>query len=211
MKIVVPSRRHRLLALCAVSAAIHLALLELVARHGSGAPSAMPAPGQDIVLRLAPLPKPGAEPVPVTALQAPAQAPAAPAASASPAPVRPARASRPEPAAQARPAAAPAAAPTMPSLDAATGQPAALPDLPSAPLTQMPGRYRVRLPASVSLRYVQVLQRPGAPAEQAAPARLDWHTDGQGYRLDVDGVMGRLHSEGTGWRRRHRAAPAGRG
>lgn len=194
MKIVVPFRRRRLRVLCAASAAIHLALLELVARHGSGAPAAMPAPGQDIVLRLVSPPKSAAVTAPAGAAPAPARRPVAAAAHMESA----ASAARPVPALPASSDPAPAATPALPALDAAAGQPGALPELPSSPLTQMPGRYRVRLPGSVSLRYVQVLQRPGAPAQPLAPARIDWHTDGQRYRLEVDGVMGRLHSEGEG-------------
>ena len=62
----------------------------------------------------------------------------------------------------------------------------------------MPGRYRVRLPDSVQLTYRQIVERADAAPATALPARIDWRTDGAAYRLDVDGVLGRLHSEGGG-------------
>jgi hypothetical protein len=65
-------------------------------------------------------------------------------------------------------------------------------------MLQMPGRYRVRLPPPCTLRYDLVRQpADGAPAP-AGTAHLSWRTDGDRYLLDLDGALGRLHSEGAG-------------
>ncbi|MFK3737490.1 DUF3108 domain-containing protein [Massilia sp. TN1-12] len=190
MKIAVPLRQRRLLALCAASAALHLALLELVARHGGGAPSAMRPSGAELRLRLVP-------PLPST------QAPSARTAAGPPAPAQAAPpmtrgvASRPASNAPLRPPAPPAAA--LP-VAAASPDTAVSPPGPTAgpALVQMPGRYHVRFPGSAVLTYTQLVQRPGTPPTSAGPARIDWHTDGRTYRLDIDGVTGRMHSEGDG-------------
>ena len=61
----------------------------------------------------------------------------------------------------------------------------------------MPGRYRVRLPAPVQITYELVRQPAGGPPAPAGTARLTWRTDGDRYGLDLDGALGRLHSEGA--------------
>nr|WP_314538892.1 DUF3108 domain-containing protein [uncultured Massilia sp.] len=191
MKIAVPPRQRRLLALCAASAAIHLALLELVARHGGGTPSAMRAAGADLRLRLVP-PLP-ATPAPSARTAEAAPAPAKPAP--TPAPPRPLP--PPVSAQTVRPAEPPAAAPRVQTAESGTPPPS--PSTAAGPaLVQMPGRYRVLFPDSAVLTYTQQLQRPGAPPQPGGPARIDWHTDGRTYRLDINGVTGRMHSEGEG-------------
>jgi hypothetical protein len=64
----------------------------------------------------------------------------------------------------------------------------------------MPSRYRVRMPDPVRLSYAISHQAPGAaPASapaSAGDATLDWRSDGEHYTLSVDGVLGRLSSEG---------------
>jgi hypothetical protein len=189
MKMSVRPRQRRLLALCAASAAVHLALLELVARHGGGTPSAMSAPGADLHLRLAPPSLPVAPAPPAPRRTEPAAQPPAP-----PPRLMPARVIEALPA-PAQPAPA-ASLPPVPASEA--GAPGATPDADAAPVVQMPGRYRTRLPDSVRLTYTSQLQRPGAPAQAGTAAHIDWRNDGQGYRLDVDGVSGKLHSEGDG-------------
>lgn len=188
MKMFVRPRQRRLLALCAASAAVHLALLELVAHHGGGTPSAMAAPGADLHLRLARPSLPVAPTPPAPRRTEPAAQP-------------PARTPQPMPArrtealpAPAQPAAA--APPPAPASDA--GAPGATPDADAAPIVQMPGRYRTRLPESVRLTYTSQTQRADAQTQAGAVAHIDWRNDGQGYRLDVDGVTGKLHSEGEG-------------
>jgi len=185
MKIAVPSRQRRLLVLCAASAAVHLALLELVARHGGAGPAALPT-ADPLVLRLAPAAPPSAAQV-VPAAAIPVAVPPAPA---LPRPVAPARSvarsvARPAPVAPAPPA-APLANPGL-----APVQEEAAPPSPA-----LPGRYRVRLPAPVRLDYTLAMRRPGAEPVAAGTAAIAWETDGQHYRLRADGVFGRLASDG---------------
>lgn len=100
------------------------------------------------------------------------------AAAAAPAPARPAPsdtvvAPRPAP----EPAAMPA--PSLPPLQASEQGDV----LPSA----MPGQFRVSPapPARIDYRL-----------DDGASARLDWRTDGSSYRIEVDGILGLLDSEG---------------
>jgi len=204
-------RRHRrLLTLCALSALVHLALLEWFASGPAGSPPAMApgAPGDELVLRLAP---PAAAPVtpPAAAPLAPATPPAvdpAPAA-ATPAPAPPPPVTRPAPSPATRPTPpldiplddAPPAPPQTAAQAAAAPPGGGAPDSPpdAAPLVQMPGRYRVRLPDAVRLRYLQTRQAgPNAP-ERLPDARLEWRSDGERYEMQMDGVLGRLASRGT--------------
>jgi hypothetical protein len=62
----------------------------------------------------------------------------------------------------------------------------------------MPSRYRVRMPASVHLSYALTRQAPGAAAVAAGSASIDWRNKDENYTLAVDGVLGRLRSEGVG-------------
>ncbi len=178
------SRHRRLLVLCVCSAAAHLALLQLLAGRGSEPFPATPAAAESrLSVRLAP--------------SAPAPAPAA---STSPAPAAPAAVAVP---ARPRPAQPPAATPVPPSAAAHPPVPDAPDTLSTAPsdagppLLQMPGRYRVRLPAPVQLTYDLVRQPAGGVPAPSGPARLTWRTDGDRYVLDLDGALGRLHSEGA--------------
>ncbi|MFS2025097.1 DUF3108 domain-containing protein [Massilia sp. CT11-137] len=178
------SRHRRLLVLCVCSAAAHLALLQLLAARGRGAFPATPVAAESrLSVRLAP-------PAPVPVLAAPTSpSPATPAAVAAPARPRPAQRS--------------AATPVPPPADAqrpapdAPGTVSAAPSDTGPPLLQMPGRYRVRLPAPVQLTYDLVRQPAGGVPAPAGPTRLTWRTDGDRYVLDMDGVLGRLHSEGA--------------
>jgi hypothetical protein len=174
-------RRHRrLLALCGLSALVHLALLELYAAHAP-APAAGPA-ADSLVLRLAP---PASRPA---AAPAPSQRPAAP-------PVRAEAAGAALPAAPAVKAAAKAtpSAATPAAVAGSAGDAGIAPQ----PLVQMPSRYRVRMPDPVLLTYVQTRAAPGSAPLRLADAHIDWRTDGERYQLDIDGVLGRLGSEGA--------------
>jgi hypothetical protein len=185
MKIAVLSRHRRLLVLCACSAAAHLALLELLATHGAGPFAPAPAPADaGLSVRLAPAGTAGPATAAVSATPPPAAAPVPP---------RPRRAPARR-AAGPRTHAALAAPPAPAAAPAASAAPAAE---PGPPLMQMPGRYRVRLPAPALLTY-DVVRQPadGVPAPQGQ-ARLSWRTDGDRYVLDLDGALGRLHSEGA--------------
>ena len=205
-------RRHRrLLALCGLSALAHLGLLAWVARIDAGAPplpAGAPA-ADDLVLRLAP--------ADTARRDAPLRQPRENSAAATPpAAAAQARAGATSPAAAARPRADPQpASPTTPpaaasadpgataaiaALPAATSTPAGQPS-PDAPagaasLIQMPSRYRVRLPEPVLLTYKQTRQAAGGTPQALPDARIDWRSDGERYLLQVDGVLGRLSSQG---------------
>ena len=70
----------------------------------------------------------------------------------------------------------------------------------------MPGRYRVRMPETVQITYAQTRQPSAAaagaaaaaatPPERLPDARLDWRNQGARYSLQMDGVLGRLASQG---------------
>jgi len=62
--------------------------------------------------------------------------------------------------------------------------------------TRMPGRYRVLPPPPARLTYtVQSATADGATSDDGA-AQLAWRSDGVRYRLQMDGVLGELSSEG---------------
>lgn len=181
MKIAVLLSRHRrLLALCGLSAAAHLLVLELVAQRAT-APAPAPRSGEALRLRLMPARAPQAAPIETAR-------PADTAAHRATAPA-PARAPRPARAAAALPpppVATPSSAPAQ--ADAATDA--------GTPLLQMPSRYRVRMPDSVRLSYALTREAPGAQPTPAGAATIDWRSDGARYTLTVDGAPGRLRSEG---------------
>lgn len=194
-------RRHRrLLALCGLSALVHLALLEWLASPGAAAPP--PARGRvaadDLVLRLLPADAPrradarparadsGVPPPRPQAVPAPAPAPATPAATAPAA----------SPVQTRAPAADAAAIPAAAAAPAGQPQPDTTAD--AAPLVQMPPRYRVRMPDAVLLTYTRVRQAAAQATPQPLPdARIDWRSDGERYLLTMDGVLGRLSSRGA--------------
>lgn len=187
-------RRHRrLLALCGLSALVHLALLEWVAATGTDAPPPLAGPlaAQDLVLRLVPADTPRREDrrradattaAPTAAQQRQQQ-----------------QAARPTP--QARTAtgastAAPAPPAALATAAAVTGQPTPDAAADAPPLVQMPTRYRVRMPDPVLITYAQARQAAGAAPQPLPDARLDWRSNGERYLLKMDGVLGRLSSEG---------------
>jgi hypothetical protein len=172
------SRHRRLLALCGLSAAVHLLVLALAARRGALPPAAPPV-GDVLRLRLVQA-RAGADATPATAPAAAAPSAAKPAAP-------PAPAAAPVPATP-QPAAAGHAAPDAPD---------APPESAGAAPVQMPGRYRVRMPDAVHLSYAVTRQAPGAAPVPAGSASIDWRSDGAHYTLAVDGVLGRLSSEGA--------------
>ncbi len=122
---------------------------------------------------IAPPPSAGFVPLAVRLVDAAPQPPA-PASS----PVKP-----PEPP---PPAVAPA---TMPA--PAPAAPVAAAPAATTETVQTPSRYRVSVPPSVTLVYE--LHDAG---KTVGVATLAWQTDGVQYRLSVDGIMGRIESEG---------------
>ncbi|SFC46154.1 DUF3108 domain-containing protein [Massilia yuzhufengensis] len=106
-------------------------------------------------------------------------APPAPAAAAAPAAMLPDTAAPLAPADEVRPAPPPQTASTA-ATPAQGGEP-----------VQMPSRYRVSMPPSAVLTY-EVSDGSGVTGD----ASLDWSTDGVQYRLAMDGILGRIDSEG---------------
>jgi hypothetical protein len=177
------SRHRRLFALCGISAAIHLLVLELAARH-HGAPPAAPPVGAALRLRLVQAgPRPAATPVDAARLPRAA----AHTARHSEDTGKPARA--PEAAHDG------ATASTQPP-SATAAAAATAPEPAGAPLVQMPGRYRVRMPDPVRLSYALTRQASASAPATGGSATIDWRSDGDHYSLAVDGVLGRLSSEG---------------
>ena len=164
---------RRLLALVALSLLLHVLLFGLVARQSDvkfGTP--LQAPPAPLALRLQ---------------QAPTPVPPAP-----PAAVRPAPAPAPVP--------TPRLAAAPPRAALAAPPPAAhLPQEATAPpategqqaMVQMPGRYRVRMPAPARLGYA--IARDGQPP---APASLAWTSSIDNYAVTMSGVTGTLASQG---------------
>jgi hypothetical protein len=184
------SRNRRLLLLCAVSVALHGALLELAARRFPGPSARMPAPMRaPLALRLAQV-----SPLPATmppTMPTPSHAPLSAAEHAiAPAPT-PHEAPSPRPSAAAikSTSAGPAG-----KADEATAAPPEQLAGEHAP-QQMPGRYRVRMPGAARLRY-QTLEQGRQPASEAA--YLDWRPGAEGYSLEFNGILGRLSSRGVG-------------
>jgi hypothetical protein len=194
MNLAVLSRHRRLLVLCACSAAAHVALLELLATRLPEPASGTPAPSDaGLSVRLAPATTAGPAPAPAPAPTAAATTPDVPRAAPRKAPgptAPPATSDVPATTAAQVAAAAPPAPP-------ATGATAGAAPEAGPPLLQMPGRYRVRLPAPVQLGYDVVHQDAAGAPKPAGAAHLTWRTDGDRYVLDMDGVLGRLHSEGA--------------
>lgn len=181
-----PVRRRRLLAVGALSLALHLLAIAWIdtrlrqppasagspvlsvrltqAARGADQPR---APG-DAVRRPQPMTRAAAVPVPAR-------------------PLAPAAAPSPEPPAARQ--AAPAVVADV-AADVVPGQSG------SAIRYRMPGRYRVDPPPSARISYT--LQRGPAGGEPGTrgQAWLDWRSDGLRYRLQVDGVLGVLESEG---------------
>jgi len=180
MKIAVHLARHRrLVALGGLSVLLHLFAFVWIDTLVTARP---PVVGMPIALRLVrerPAVAPARPPHP--AQQAPEQA-------TPPAPVH--AVTEPLPAPVLPPEPAPATETPAPAVAAA-----ATPGI--APL-QMPGRYRVRLPPSSTLRYAVTRSAPGQPAVAGEPAQLAWESGDKGYRLRVEGVLGLLASEGGG-------------
>ncbi|VXB86678.1 DUF3108 domain-containing protein [Massilia sp. 9I] len=95
-------------------------------------------------------------------------------------PAKPPEAPPPAVAPAAMPEPAPAPAPSVVAAPAAVTE-----------TVQTPSRYRVSMPPSVTLLYE--LRDAG---KTVGDATLAWQTDGVQYRLSVDGIMGRIESEG---------------
>jgi hypothetical protein len=180
MKIAVHLARHRrLVALGGLSLLLHLLALAWIDALVAPPPPRIGAP---IALRL--VHKPAAAQTTVAAQSAQPQAAlASPLAHAS---------------GQARPA-LPPMRPLLPSpgaADPAAPAPAPASAAPGIAPLQMPGRYRVRPPPSARLSYAVTRTVPGRLPVAGEAAQLAWEYVGGAYRLRLDGVLGRLESEG---------------
>jgi len=175
------SRNRRLLVLCALSLALHGALLELAARRMPG-PLAPPPTGAPLVLRLVDKAAAPQRPQESRPAQAPdSRAHAARERAPTPPPEPPRTAARTD--------APPPAGVSTPAITGPTTRPAPAATPGESTLLPMAGRYRLRLPATARLSYTS----PGRPDGQAY---LDWRSDDSGYSLELDGILGRLSSRG---------------
>jgi hypothetical protein len=180
MKIAVHLARHRrLVALGGLSLLLHLLAFAWIDALVAPPPPRIGAP---IALRLVPKQAPAQKTVAAQSAQAQPQAALSSTL---------AHASR-----QARPA-LPPMQPLLPAPGAAdAAAPTRAVAVPGTALLQMPGRYRVRPPPSSRLSYTVTRSVPGQPAVAGETAQLAWEYWGSAYRLRLDGVLGRLESEG---------------
>jgi peptidoglycan hydrolase-like protein with peptidoglycan-binding domain len=201
-----PARHRRLLALCALSLALHLLVLYLIAHPHRSAPLLPQLVWRGaLTARL--------QPAPQSRAPAAATTPSIAAVAAAPAPTQPIGAA-PAPDAAAVSAAATEVAPDVAAATASGAEPAtpvvvaavapAPPAPPSGgietateqqPLRQMPRRYRVRLPPNVRLSFA-LTSGAAAPAPPGH-AFIDWRVDADQYRLRMEGVAGTLDSRGA--------------
>ena len=171
----------------------------------AGAAAASDAPPQPRSQPQPPAP-PARSAAPANA-QAPRAVPAAAVAPDRPAPDRPAP-ERPA-TAPAQPAPGPNAAPALAAAAAAQAVPLAQPAAPK-PTAKDGGapshgntevqtllHYRVSMPPAVRLDYTLTRRDAAGHTAPAQPAWLDWRSDGERYRLEMDGVLGRLGSSGV--------------
>ncbi len=156
-----PGRHGRLVALCGLSLLLHLLVIALIDMRITEPPPFDGVPGLAVRL-VAPGPS---TPVPGPA---PATEPALPEPRLASTPIE-----------QGPSTAAPAAAP------------APAPPAEGAEPVQVPSRYRVTVPPSVTLSYE--LRTASGPVGEAT---LAWQTDGVQYRLALDGIAGTIESEG---------------
>jgi len=221
-------RHRRLLALCGLSVLVHFALLQLFAARMPEAPrsaaadklvvrlappASAPVPDAAVASAAAaaraeaparhaiqPAPRTDPRPDPAPPAASAAARSATPAAASSTTPPAPPSAPTRAPGTPANSARIPAAvrwdvvqAPAPESAAASGAEPSA------APLVQMPGRYRVRMPDAVQLTYLQTRQAPGTAAKpvRVPDAHIDWRSDGARYAMQMDGVLGRLGSRGA--------------
>ena len=89
----------------------------------------------------------------------------------------------------------PARVQEAPAPSTPAGQPSA-PALQAEPAAEAPAGVAVQLPSSARLSYALSRGAAGQPAQAAGSASIAWKTDGQSYQLQLDGVAGRIDSEG---------------
>lgn len=188
------ARHRRLLALCAISAAVHLLAIDLLARSAprTRRPAPQPSP---LSVRLAAIsqaaPLPSSAPASATMTNAPA--PTAP-----PALTQPASATASQ-RAVAKPATDAQVAHAVTDAGAVAAQVQGwdiVADGDGSAAAHRPGYQVVQAPPAAVLSYAVQRGAPGQPGVAAGEARLDWRADESGYRLSMQGVMGELESRG---------------
>lgn len=178
------AQERRLVLLCAVSVALHLLALSVIADAPERTTRSDGAPRIAVTLLPAVVP---ARQAPPAAAPQPLEQPLPPVAARRPPPPAPA-------AAVPAPVANEAAAPAAPV--AGAGWSAVAAGAGDAPV-QMPGRYRVRLPPAALLSFALTRSDAGAAPVAAGAALIDWRIGADGYSLRVDGVAGALYSRGA--------------
>jgi hypothetical protein len=182
MKIATVLARHRrLLAFGGLSLLVHVLVLEWIAVRIQ--PPARPPFAHGLAVRLRPAAALPVAASPATAVATPLAAAAAPPPATRPAADAPAVAAAP---AAPGHAPAPARAASAASVIAADQQ------------AQASGPYRIVMPPAALLTYDQTSSRPGQADTALGQARIAWQTEGDNYWLRVDGVLGKLASEGAG-------------
>jgi len=182
-------RRHALLlSLGLLSLSLHVSAIAWIDLR----PARLADAGRSgLAVRLtqsAPVLVPASGPAPASA-SAPAPVPArAPVAAAAPMPSAPAAAPRVDAA-----PAAPADASPESVAQADSANPSSEHD--AAP-QRMPAQYRIALAKPVRIGYRLTRTQAGGAASDDGRAELAWDTDGSSYRLELDGVLGPLLSEG---------------
>lgn len=183
-------RHHRLMALCAISAAVHLLAIDLLTRS---APRAR-RPAPQLSVRLAAITQAASEP---SAPKSPSSATEAPTPIAQQGHTLPATA-----------ASSPGAADPATNAQGANGVSNAfaaatqvqtwdvVADGADSARSHTPGFQSVQPPPSALLSYAVQRGAPGQPDADAGQARVDWHVDESGYSLSMQGVMGELESRG---------------
>jgi hypothetical protein len=165
------ARERRLLALCAASALLHIAVLFI----GRAAPRERPEPAAPrLSVRLA------GPPAPAAAAPPPSPSPLA----------------RPAPSAAAPGALATASTPAV-SAAATSGEGwSAVPDNDDSAAQHVPGHQAVQLPPSALLAYAVTSSAPGQVPAAAGAAQLEWRVTQADYQMSMQGVTGSLGSRG---------------
>lgn len=178
------ARYALLLWLCLLSLSLHVLAIAWIDPRPVRPPVGADASAMAVHLvdATAALPAPQPQPRP---------APPAPAATPAPAPA-PRQA---EPASAAEPAPAAATAPgntSTPPAPAPAERSRAYPSVPA----RLPGHYRTAVADSARIDYRVTSTSAGGDDRDEGQARLIWDSDGSDYRLELDGVLGEMVSEG---------------
>lgn len=185
-------RHRRLLALCALSAALHVLAIGWLARSAPRPRRPSPQPSPQLSIHLSAMSAPASQP---SAQDAPR---ASGGATAPPSPPMPVAAARTPATSTSTAAVAQGSATGANPLVVTTPVRGwdIVPEGDDSAATHRPGYQVVQTPPDAVLSYAIMHDVPGQPAVPAGAGRLEWHADDSGYRLTLQGVMGELESRG---------------